>query len=67
MRNEICTKRYEEDSIIDADPILMLPPDLQSEWVVKKVVEVKRRLGYAFKRMKQRVEDFFMKIERKRS
>lgn len=38
----------EADSVIDFDPILMLPPPSHSDWVLKKVAEVKRRLGYAF-------------------
>lgn len=54
----------EEDSIIEADPILMLPPRPHFDWVIKKVAEVKRRLGYSFKGIEQRVEEFFSEIER---
>lgn len=45
----------EYDSITEAEPILMLPPAAHSDWVLKKVVEVKRRLGYNFKEVERRV------------
>lgn len=31
------------------DPLMMLPPPIYSDWMLKKVAEVKRRLGYSFK------------------
>lgn len=47
------------DQIIEADPILMLPPP-SSGWVVKKVAEVKRRMGFSFKEIENKVEEFFL-------
>lgn len=61
------TKLEEYDSITEAKPILMLPPMARSDWVLKKVAELKRRLGYNFKEVERRVEDFFWEIERRRS
>lgn len=63
-----CLKELNKDEIIqDVDLLLMLPPPYRSNWMIKKVAEVKRRLGYAFKDMEQRVENFFWEIERRRS
>lgn len=41
--NEVATDGFSEDAdeIIDAEPILMLPPPSSSRWVVKKVAEVR--------------------------
>lgn len=55
----------DEDFCMEAEPMLMLPPYYQSDWVIKKVVEVKRRLGYSFQEMKHHVEEFFWEIEQK--
>lgn len=60
-------KLGEHDLITKAEPILMLPPTIHLDWVLKKVAEVKRRLGYNFKEVEKWVEEFFWKIERRRS
>lgn len=53
--------------ISEVKPLLMLPPTyLRLKWVLKKVAEVKRRLGCAFSGIEDRVEDFFWEIERRR-
>lgn len=40
----------EEDGVTVTEPILMLPtPSLYLKWVIKKVAEVKRMLGCAFR------------------
>lgn len=49
-------------SFVELEPLLMIPPP-QSDWVIKKVAEVKRRLGYSFDGMKQRIRDFFGKLK----
>lgn len=57
----------EFDSIEEVVPILMLPPPSLSEWVIRKVVEVKRRMSYSFKEMEQKIEEFFWEVEQRRS
>lgn len=42
----------EENSIIEAHPLMMLPPRPWFGWVMK-VAEVKRHLGYSFKGIEQ--------------
>lgn len=65
--NEVTTDALLEDAIkiIDAEPILVLPPP-SSRWVVKKVAEIRRRMGYSFKEIEHKMEDFFWEIERRR-
>lgn len=46
---------------------MLPPPALQSKWAIKKVVEVKRKLGCAFIGLEARVEDFFWEIDIRRS
>lgn len=46
------SKKGDGDFIIDAEPILMLPPPPHSDWLLKKVAEVKRRLGILFRALK---------------
>lgn len=49
----------DEEGVTEVEPLLMLSPlALQSKWVVKKVKEVKRQLGYAFAGREDHVEDF---------
>lgn len=68
LRKGLEAKEFEECGLVsDVEPIFMLPPPLSSKWVLKKVVEVKRRLGYTFQEIEKCVEDFFWEIEGRRS
>lgn len=58
---------YGETASFAEPKLLFLLPSPRSDWVIKKVAEVKRRLGYSFHGMKQRIEDIFWEIKRCRS
>lgn len=57
----------EFEQVMEAEPILMLLPPSSSDWVIRKVAKVKRRMGHSFKGMGEKIEEFFWEVECHRS
>lgn len=48
------------------EPLYMLPPPSASNWVLKQVNDIKRRMGISFDGLEEKIEELFREIERRR-
>lgn len=57
---------WDDDVLSYAEPCLMLPPlPTPSDWVIRKVLELSKKMGVSFTSIEYQVEELFKEIERR--